>query len=410
MSQTSANGRAHHATLGFLLFAGALSSFPPVTTDIYLPALPQLTADLHATAAQGQHTLAAYFLGLGAGQLFYGPWADRIGRRPPMMIGVAIYLLATLGCALTHSIDAMVGLRFLQAAGACSGVVISAAIVRDRFDHQESARVLSFILFLRGIGPIVAPIMGGVIVTYLGWRAIFWCLAVFGLAIGASVFFGMKETRPEHVAARARSESPLAAYLAVLKDRRLIAYLLANGLNFSSMFAWIAAAPYLLIGSYKVPALWFGWVFGINAAGFMIASQINRRLLKRMPADTILRYGALGGALAAVVLIVDALTGLGGVLGVMVPLFFVVSSLGLVSTNAMAGGLAVDPSRAGTVSALFGACQFALAGLATSLVGVVAKTPAVGMACVIFVCASGTLVAAWLASRGGPRAPQSSPA
>ncbi len=211
MNETDANGRAHHVTLGFLLFAGALSSFPPVTTDIYLPALPQLTADLHATVAQGQHTLSAYFLGLGAGQIFYGPWADRVGRRPPMLIGVAIYLLASLGCALTHSIDAMVGLRFLQAAGACSGVVISAAIVRDRYDHQESARVLSFILFLRGLGPIIAPIIGGAIVTFLGWRAIFWALAVFGVGIGLTVMLGMKETRPQAVADRARSESAPSA-------------------------------------------------------------------------------------------------------------------------------------------------------------------------------------------------------
>ncbi len=173
------------------------------------------------------------------------------------------------------------------------------------------------------------------------------------------------------------------------------------------MFAWIAAAPYLLIGSYKVPALWFGWVFGVNAAGFMIAAQINRRLLRHHRADVILRYGAMGGAAAGVVLLVDALTGLGGGFGVMIPLFFVVASLGFVSSNAMAGGLAIDPSRAGTISALFGAGQFALAGVATSAVGLISKTPAIGMACVIIVCAVGTLVAALLATGPGRRPAQS---
>lgn len=397
---TASTTQRSHATLGFLLFAGALSAFPPVTTDIYLPALPQITADLHATVAQGQHTLAAYFVGLGAGQIFYGPWADRIGRKPPMLIGVALYLAASLGCALTSSIDAMVGLRFLQAAGACSGVVVSSAIVRDRFDHQESARVLSFILFLRGLGPIIAPIVGGVVVTYLGWRAIFWTLTGFGLLIGIAVLVGMKETRPEHVKARARSESAFGAYLAALKSRKLLAYMAANGLNFSCMFAWIAAAPYLLIGQYGVPTLWFGWVFGINAAGFMIASQINRRLLRFYPADLILRRGAIGAAIPAIVLIADALSGFGGALGVMVPLFLVVSSLGLVSANAMAGGLATDPSRAGTISALLGASQFAFAGVATWSVGVVARQPALAMSWVVVVCSMGALAAALLATRG----------
>jgi DHA1 family bicyclomycin/chloramphenicol resistance-like MFS transporter len=371
---------------------GALSAFPPVTTDIYLPALPQLTHDLHGTSAQGQQTLAAYFLGLGGGQLFYGPWADRIGRRPVMLVGAAVYLLATLGCAVTSSIEAMIGLRFLQALGACSGVVISSAVVRDRFGHQESAKVFSMLLTLRGIGPIVAPIVGGAIITFLGWRAIFWALGAFGVAVLLAVLFRLPETRPAAVAERARTESPLRAYAWALRNTSIIGYGLTNGLNFACMFAWIAAAPYLVIGVYGVPALWFGWVFGINAAGFMAASQINRRLLHHVAADRIMICGALGAMLAAAVLLFNALTGTGGALGVMVPLFFVVSSLGFVSTNAMAGGLAVDPSRAGTVSALLGSSQFGLAGLITAAAGQISPHPAVSMAAAIFVCALGALV------------------
>jgi len=190
--------------IAFLFLIGAMTAFPPVTTDIYLPALPQLTRDLHGATLQGQQTLAAYFVGLGLGQLFYGPWTDRIGRRPVMLIGVAIYLAATLGCALATSIEAMIVLRFLQALGACSGLVISAAVVRDRLGHQESARFFSMLLTIRGVGPIVAPIVGGVIVTFLGWRAIFWALGAFGAVIGLAVLLGLKESRPAAVAERAR--------------------------------------------------------------------------------------------------------------------------------------------------------------------------------------------------------------
>lgn len=385
-------GAAHLGPVAFLVLMGALSAFPPVTTDIYLPALPQLTHDLHGTTAQGQQTLGAYFLGLGLGQLIYGPWADRAGRRPVMLVGAGVFLLATLGCALTSSITAMTALRFLQALGACSGLVISSAVVRDRFGHQESARVFSMMLTLRGVGPIVAPIVGGAIITFLGWRAIFWALGGFGVVMGLAVLLFLRESRPAAVAERARTESAAKAYLWALSTPRIVGYGLTNGLNFACMFAWIGAAPYLIIGVYGVPPLWFGWIFGVNAAGFMTASQINRRLLRRFRADRIMVCGAIGAMAAAAVLLTDALGGFGGPLGVMVPLFFVVSSLGFVSTNAMAGGLAVDPSRAGTVAALLGSGQFALAGLITSAAGLISRQPAIAMAAAIFICALGALV------------------
>jgi DHA1 family bicyclomycin/chloramphenicol resistance-like MFS transporter len=168
--------------------------------------------------------------------------------------------------------------------------------------------------------------------------------------------------------------------------------MLTSGLNFSCMFAWIAAAPYLVITLYKVPALYFGWIFGANAAGFMIAAQVNRRLLKSYRSDDILPIGALGAVLAAMVLLVDALTGFGGALGVFLPLFFVIASLGFVSTNAMAGGMAVDPSRAGTISALFGVSQFSVAGLITVGAALLSRQPELAMALVIMVCALGALI------------------
>ena len=176
-----------HASVGLLLMLGAMSAFPPITTDIYLPALPELTHSLRGTITEGQVTLAVYFVGLGLGQLFYGPWSDRIGRRPTMLVGAAIYLAASVGCAVSTTMNEMIALRFFQAIGACSGVVISTAVVRDRFNHQESARIFSMLLTLRGVGPIVAPLAGGVIVTWLGWRAIFWAVTLFGVTLAVSV-------------------------------------------------------------------------------------------------------------------------------------------------------------------------------------------------------------------------------
>lgn len=384
--------RGGHASPGLLMLLGAMSAFPPVTTDIYLPALPELTQGLGGTIGEGQATLAVYFVGLGMGQLLYGPWSDRIGRRPTMLIGAAVYLFASVGCALATSMGQMIVLRFLQAVGACSGVVVATAVVRDRFGHRESARILSMLLTLRGVGPLVAPLAGGLIVTWWGWRAIFWAVTVFGLVLAASVFWGLKESRTDAVAARARMESPLAAYRAALRDSRIRGYMLTSGLNFSCMFAWIAAAPYLVIGVYKVPALYFGWIFGANAAGFMIAAQLNRRLLQRYRPDDILPFGAIGAGLAAGVLLFDVLTASGGAAGIFIPLFLVVASIGFVSTNATAGGLAVDPSRSGAVSALFGVSQFAVAGLTTAAAASLSRQPAVGMAAMIMICAAGATI------------------
>lgn len=342
--------------------------------------------------AQGQGTLAVYLVGLACGQLVYGPWSDRVGRRPTLLIGVAIYLFATVGCANITTMNGLIALRFLQAVGACSGLLISIAVVRDRFDRQGSARILSMLLTLRSIGPLVAPLAGGVVMTWLGWRAIFWALVVFGTVLGAAAFFGLEESRTEAVAARARSESPIGAYAAILKNRRILGYMLTGGLNFCCLFAWIVAAPYLLIGLYKVPALCFGWIFACISAGVMIGAQLNRRLLESYHSDRILSCAALGAAVAAAVLLVDALTNLGGLFGILLPLFAVTASLGFVSTNATAGGLAVDPARAGAVSALFGASQFGAGGLTAVAAAHLSPQPAVAMATLIVICSAGALV------------------
>ncbi len=398
MSAESDSAARTHARLiqlgpiGFLLLIGALSAFPPVTTDIYLPALPQLTSDLHGTTAQGQITLAAFFLGLSLGQLVYGPWSDRIGRRPVLLAGVALYLATCVGCAMAPSMGIMIGLRFLQAIGASAAVVVSSAMIRDRFDHRESAKVLSITLLVRGLGPILAPILGGLIVTLGGWRTIFWVLGGFGALITAAVLLAMDETRTAEVAARARSEHPFRAYLQVLSSRPTMAYVATSCLNFGCLFAWVAAAPFVLIETYRIPPLYFGWVFGINAVGFMIAAEINRTLLKRnRHPDLILAWAAGGAALAAVILLIDAVSGFGGPYGVLVPLFFVIGSLGFVSTNAQAGALAVDPSRSGTVSAIFGAGQFILGFFATLAGALISHQPAVAMGVVMAVSGAGAL-------------------
>ena len=374
-SQTSASVEGQlsrvegHTPWGLVVLLGALTAFAPMSIDMYLPSLPTLVLDLNTTAERGQATLAAFFAGLALGQLLYGPASDRWGRRWPVVLGVTVYVAASLVCVFAPSIEVLIAARFGQALGGCAGIVVARAVVRDLFHQQDSARIFSLLALIMGIAPILAPLLGGQVLAFAGWRAIFGVLALFGTAVGASVLLFLAESRPEAVAARARSEHPLQAYLALLKEPRLVGYVLAGALNGACLFAYISASPDLIIGTYHVAPARFGWVFGANAAGLIGATQVNRYFLRRHASGRILAVASLTSLGFAVVLALVAFTGLGGMWGVLSSLFLVLASFGLMQANTMAGALSVDPLRAGSTSALMGSASFAAGALAAALVG-----------------------------------------
>jgi DHA1 family bicyclomycin/chloramphenicol resistance-like MFS transporter len=385
--------------LGFLLILGALTAFSPMSIDMYLPSLPALAGDLDGTASGAQATVAAYFVGLSLGQLIYGPLSDRVGRRGPILAGVVVYLLATVGCAFSTSIPMLAALRFVQALGGCAGVVVARAVVRDRFDHRESARVFSILMLIMGVAPILAPLAGGWILAAFDWRTIFWALFVFGALTGLAVLLRLPETRSAETAARARAETPASAYLALLRNPGVIGYVLAGGLTSAAMFTYIAASPELVIQTYGVPATAFGWVFGANAVGIIGGSQLNRLLLRRWRPETVLKAAAAGASVAAAVLLTTALTGFGGLYGVLVPLFFAIAAQGFSAPNAIACALSRDPGRAGSLAALFGAVQFGLGALGAALAGAFHDGTATPMAAIILTCTLAALAALRLAGK-----------
>ena len=355
---------------GLVIMLGSVTAFAPMSIDMYLPSLNSLGQSLGAGPAQAQATLAAFLAGMSIGQFVYGPASDRWGRRAPILIGVGIYVIASIACALSPSIEFLIGARFVQALGGCAGGVVARAVVRDRFNHTETARMLSLMMLIMGLAPVLAPMAGGVVMLAGGWRAIFWVLTAFGLAVGAAAFFRLQETRSEATAAQARAEHPFRAYLTVLSSRRLLGYVLAGSLNGAVLFTYISGSSDLISGVYGFSPQAYSIMFAVNAFAIIGASQVNRMLLRRYTPDFVLGRASLVATGLAVVLVIAAVTGFGGMWTVLPMLFVTLASYGLMQGNTMAGALSIDPLRAGSVSALMGGASFAVGAGASALNGV----------------------------------------
>ena len=361
-------------------------AFAPMSIDMYLPGLPAIAADFGAETSAVQFTLASFFIGLALGQAIHGPLADRYGRKPPLYAGLALYVIASIGCALAPDLIALIVLRFLQAVGGCAGIVIARAIVRDCCDAHTSARVFSLMMLIMGLAPILAPFLGGWILWLAGWRAIFVVLALFGLGCLIAVWLHLRETRPANTVASASIGAALRVYGELLHDRHFVGYVLAGSLAHAGMFAYITGSPHVFIEVHGVSAQNFGWLFGLNALGLIASSQVNRHLLARHSADAILRRANRSTAVLGLGLLAIVAGGWEGLPMLLLPLLGYSISLGFTAPNAMANALAHQGTRAGSASALLGALQFGIATLASTLVGLLGHGSAVPMAAVIAGC------------------------
>jgi DHA1 family bicyclomycin/chloramphenicol resistance-like MFS transporter len=384
---------------------GMLTAFGALSTDMYLPGLPTIARELHTDMAAAQQTLAVFFLGMALGQVLYGPISDRLGRRPPLVFGCALYALAGIGCALAPSIQSLVALRFVQALGACAGTVIGRSIIRDLFDQRESARMYSLLMLMMGAAPITAPSIGGLILVAFGWRAIFLALSGFGLACLVTVLCGLSETLPSERRTRAGLGAAFRAYSGLLKDRRYMGYTMASALAIGSMFAYIAGSPFVFIELHGVRPDRYGLLFGTNALGLILASQFNRWLLRRYSSLAILRTGlAIMGASGLLLAAITA-ADIGGFPWMLALLFGCVASNGLVHPNAIALAMAPHGRQAGSASALLGAFQMAIAAAVGALIGLLHNGTALPMVGVIATCATAAfLILQWVTRRDPFRA------
>jgi DHA1 family bicyclomycin/chloramphenicol resistance-like MFS transporter len=381
-----------------ILILGALSAFGPLAIDFYLPAFPAMALAFGTDEQHVQLTLAAYFLGLSIGQLAYGPVADRFGRRVPLLTGVSLFTVASLACAYAPNLEWLMGARFVQALGGCAGMVISRAVVSDKCDAVGSAKVFSQLMLVMGLAPILAPMLGGLLVNTTGWQSIFLALTGFSAMAGLAVALGLPESMPAHLPRQPLSGA-LRQYGRLLKDPVYLGHALTGGIAIAGMFAYIAGSPFVFIKLYGVPAEHFGWLFGTNAAGFILVAQVNARLLaKRGPAYLLVRTVWIYLAAALTLLAVSSLH-TEQLWPLLVPLFICISSLGCILPNASACAMTGQGARAGSASAMLGCLQFSVAAGAASLVGVLYDGSAMPMAMVISLCAILVVSAAMLTRR-----------
>jgi DHA1 family bicyclomycin/chloramphenicol resistance-like MFS transporter len=379
--------------LRMVVILGGLTAMGPLAIDMYLPALPAIAHDLHTSTGVVQVSLASYFIGIAGGQALYGPLSDWLGRKPALYVGLVVFILSSTACALAPAVETLIACRFLQALGGCAPLVVPRAVVRDHFDEQASVRALSALVLVMGLAPILAPLIGGQLLARWGWRAIFWVLAGYGATWLAVVTLLLPESLPR--AAR-RPQPPaivFATYRRLLADRAFMGWILAGGMIFSGLLAYISGSSFVFIELFGVRPERFGLYFGANAAGLIGASQVNAWLARRYGARRVVSVvipcaAAAGGALAAA-----ATTGAGGFAGILVPLFCFVACHGFTFPNTTALAMAPHGTVAGSASALLGTLQFSMGAIAGAAVGLLGNGTAVPFAGVIATCGIGALLA-----------------
>jgi MFS transporter, DHA1 family, multidrug resistance protein len=382
-----------------ILLLGALAACGPLSIDMYLPSLPALANAFSTTAAAAEITLTSFMCGFSLGMLLYGPLSDAYGRRPILLGGIVLYALASIGCALSFSIDSLVALRFLQALGAGSASVLARAIARDAHEATDAARVLSMLAIVTSIGQLLAPMIGGQLLLLGGWRAVFVVLTLFGAGCAVTTYLRVPETWPREKRASSALSQSFAAYGRLLTDPVTWGHVLCGGMAFASMFAYITATPFVYIEYFHVKPQHYGFFFGLNIIGIIGWNVINARLVRRLGSLKLISIASFVSVVAALAVSLVCLTGWGGLWSIVVCLFFVVGVVGLLSANCTTDLMHRYPRNAGAAAAVFGAVQLALGAVASLVIGVLQDGTPRGLGFVIGVTGVLTFVGRTLVLR-----------
>ncbi|WP_058911857.1 Bcr/CflA family multidrug efflux MFS transporter [Entomohabitans teleogrylli] len=389
-----------NSSLGIVFILGLLAMLMPLSIDMYLPALPVIAQQFQVPAGSAQMTLSAYILGFAIGQLFYGPMADSLGRKPVILGGTLVFAVAASACALAQSIDQLIAMRFVHGLAAAAASVVINALMRDMYSRDEFSRMMSFVMLVTTIAPLLAPMIGGALLVWMSWHAIFWLLALAAVLACALIFFMIRETLPAEKRQAFHLRTTLGNFGALFRHKRVLSYMLASGFSFAGMFSFLSAGPFVYIELNHVAPEHFGYYFALNILFLFIVTTINSRFVRRVGAIRMFRSGLFAQFVMALWLVITTQLDAGFwamVLGVAA----FIGCVSMVSSNAMAVILDEFPHMAGTASSLAGTFRFGIGAIVGALLSVAPSTSAWPMIFSMALCATCSVLFYLYASRRG---------
>ena len=386
-------------TFALTALLAALTAIGPLSTDMYLPSLPDIARQLHASTAQAQFTISSYLIGFAVAQIFYGPVSDRHGRKPVLLAAIALYCAASLVCMFSTSIEMLIIARVFQAVGGSGGIVLTRAIVRDIYSGVRAGRELSVIGSVMALAPVLAPLAGGVLQTAFGWRSVFLTLVAAGLVFGGIVWLLLPETLKTRAAEPVSVASMARSYGVVARNPAYLAYLGITAASFAGLFAWISATAFVLQDLYGLSPFDFGVAFALGSIGYMTGSALSARLVERLGLDGMLGLGGCACAIGGLGMIAAVALGLNSAASLVLPMAVYLAGMGMVLPQGIAGAMTPFPERAGAASSLFGFVQQTVAAICGAIVGSLLGQSAWPLAGGVAVMGSLTL-ALWFATLG----------
>jgi DHA1 family bicyclomycin/chloramphenicol resistance-like MFS transporter len=370
-----------------VLILGLLSAIGPFSIDMYLPAFPAIAESLHSTVAHVTLSLSSFFIGISAGQLLYGPLLDRFGRKKPLYIGLCAYLVASVGCALAASADALIVLRLLQALGGCVGMVASRAMVRDLFEVKENAKIFSLLMLVVAVSPIIAPTLGGYVTAALGWRYVFIVLILIVAFIIVAIYFFLPESKKPDPNFSLKPKPIINNFIGVIQQPQFFTYAFTGAIAAAGLYAYIGGSPYVFMELFKVSEKQYGWIFALIAMGLIGSSQLNSVMLKNYTSEQIIKVALICQSITGLILFITTLFGWIELFSTIFLIFIFLCCQGFTFPNSSALSLAPFSHNAGSASALMGAIQMSIGALTSALVSFLQNHTALPMAGVMACCA-----------------------
>ncbi|WP_347113563.1 Bcr/CflA family multidrug efflux MFS transporter [Leclercia sp. S52] len=387
-----------HSSFSIVFILGLLAMLMPLSIDMYLPALPVIAEQFGVPAGSAQMTLSTYILGFALGQLLYGPMADSLGRKPVILGGTLVFAAAAAACAMSQSIDHLIVMRFFHGLAAAAASVVINALMRDIYPKEEFSRMMSFVMLVTTVAPLVAPMVGGAVLVWFSWHAIFWILALAALLASAMIFFFIKETLPAEHRHKFHIRTTLGNFASLFRHKRVLSYMLASGFSFAGMFSFLSAGPFVYIELNHVSPQHFGYYFALNVVFIFVLTMINSRFVRRVGALNMFRIGLWIQFVMAMWMVVTAFFDV-GFWTLVVGIAAFVGCISMVSSNAMAVILDEFPHMAGTASSLAGTFRFGIGAIVGALLSLATFTSAWPMLWSIALCATGSILFCLYASR-----------